>query len=194
MSYVETCITKGVKFLTENGPFNRQATENFVSKYISDFRPVDQALIIPRFIKSATEEKVKHDAVCQEDNPMDCDTSKNWQRMIYVFESLLQEITNSSNAFSNDSFFNASEIESLKSKLEELNTAISISRAENEARFAEVLFELEDLKTHLFDRKKNFKDLFAGRLVRLVAEDVLNKTIVSKITNSIFEDLPKLSD
>lgn len=194
MEYLELKIIKGIEFLKNYGPFNKEATNDFIEKYIEDFRPEDRMLIIPRFISCAKDEMIKHEKTCSEENPLDCSTSNSWKRIIYMMESLLADLAPTTNYTTNDIFFNADEIASIKSKIDDLKEGINISRAENEARFTEVLFEIEDLKTNLYANKKIYKDFFAGRISRLVLEDVLNKTIVKRITNSIFEDFPQLLD
>lgn len=192
MEYLELKIIKGIEFIRDYGPFNKEATDDFIKKYIEDFRPEDRMLIIPQFLSCAKDEKIKHEKTCSEENPLDCGTSNSWKRFIYMMNSLLIDLSKTNNYSPNHIFFNADEIASIKSKIDDLKEGINISRAENEARFSEVLFELEDLKRNMHLPKSTFKDLFAGRLVRLVAEDVLNKTIVMRITTAIFEDFPKL--
>lgn len=192
MSYVKNTLLDGLKFLSSDGVRSKDDANYFKEEFLNSFRDSDKVMLLTNYIAHAERLKQEHIAICKEIVPLRCDETRAWDKFIYDLKWQLEDLTDGGFEKTSRLEFSGDELEIITSNIEELKKAIKISAAENEALLKEVLFEIEDLKTHLYLKKKVYKDFFTGRLFRLIGEKVLDETLVRQITGAFFDDFPKL--
>ena len=140
------------------------------------------------FCEKIKQERDEHEKTC--DDPDYCKKSILLKESEYFVSQRLEE--NSFIHFKEMDFFSKEEKAVLNKKIDDLLFEVKILKMGQELIYNDLYTEFEDLKNLYFIGKKNWKQVFLGKLSEMVLSGVIDETISKKIIHLIKEQIPDI--
>src|SRR5690606_2807657 len=140
------------------------------------------------FCEKIKQERDEHEKTC--DDPDYCKKSILLKESEYFVSQRLEE--NSFIHFKEMDFFSKEEKAVLNKKIDDLLFEVKILKMGQELIYNDLYTEFEDLKNLYCIGKKNWKQVFLGKLSEMVLSGVIDETISKKIIHLIKEQIPDI--
>ena len=137
-------------------------------------------LIILRLKKGYDE----HLSTCKNE----CDVKKFYENSLFFLQEELEELE--SNIETQD--FNRTDKTQLTVVLNKIIEDLNTLKLGQQISYDDFALEFEELKDMLFLDKKNWSQLFIGKLTEMIASGVISETISKEITETIKSNYPNL--
>lgn len=160
---------------------------NNVKYFLNDFNSaLDKIKFINIHIEIANEKYQDHLKVCT--NPDDCPTNEEYEILIYYFQQVLEELgipINEDTFTYEEKVVKDSQLEIILKQFEEVKLG-------NQIIYDDIIQEIAELKELYFLGKKNWTQLFAGKIVEMTAGGIISETISKDILSIIKPTLKNL--
>jgi hypothetical protein len=143
--------------------------------------------LIKNLICTISKELEKHKKVCPT-NGKDCQESEYYRDILFYLEDELY-----SYQYTSDNDFSFDEKIKYESRLEDIKEDLSAILAGQQGMYAKIMEEIDELKNLLFLDKRNWKNLFTGKLIDWVGSGLSGQVVANNILPHI-EDLIKLKE
>jgi hypothetical protein len=160
---------------------------NNIKYFLNDLNSeLDKIKFINIHIEIANEKYQDHLKVCT--NPDDCPTNEEYEILIYYFQQVLEEL----GIQINEDTFTYEEKVVKDSQLEIILKQFEEVKLGNEIIYDDIIKEIAELKELYFLGKKNWTQLFAGKIVEMTAGGIISETISKDILSIIKPTLKNL--
>jgi len=145
-----------------------------------------QIQFIERVIQIAKIQYDKHMPDCK--NPDTCDTNKFYENTMFFLQEELEELESDIDS----SEFSRTERNTINDVLQTIIDDINLLKQGQEITYDDFKEEFEELKDLYYLNKKNWLQLFAGKLTNMVAGGMISETVskdLVEIISSNYEEL-----
>jgi hypothetical protein len=118
----------------------------------------------------------------------ECDVKKFYENSLFFLQEELEELE--SNIETQD--FNRTDKTQLIDTLNKILEDLNMLKLGQQISYDDFALEFEELKDMLFLDKKNWSQLFIGKLTEMIASGVISETISKEITETIKSNYPNL--
>ena len=168
---------QAIDFIRDNLPESGDYNEfiGVIRKTLNDYHRLSYKIeYLESIIANTRIEYEKHSSTCK---TFDCKTILYYENVLFFLLEELEELN--SNISSND--FTKIEKESISEKLNQIISNQNLIKLGQEITYDDFKLEFDELKNYYFLNKKNWSQLFLGKLTEMVAGGIISETVSKNI-------------
>lgn len=143
---------------------------------------------IERLILLYKESYDKHLPSCTATNKSECPENQFYEDIIFFLQ---EELENLEKTLDSNEFSQSDKI-TINENLEKILYEINLLKLGQEITYDDFKEEFDEMKDHMFLNKKNWTEMFVGKIAQMIASGVISQTISKEIINLIKENYPRL--
>ncbi|MGL1888301.1 MAG: hypothetical protein OCD76_17430 [Reichenbachiella sp.] len=178
MNVIKELVDDFLSFDNEPSHNYKEFLDNLQSQLYDLNKDVDKIEFIHLTRNGLESQLTKHEETCK--NPETCQFSKGYEMAFYFMDQELEEL----GIQKSDDHFTFDEQYDQDSKLDEILEEVQKLRKGQEIIYDDLFEEMAELKKMYFLKKKNWNQLFLGKLTELTING-LNQEVTNRIMNSI---------
>ena len=126
----------------------------------------------------------KHLLTCNATDKSECPSNRFHEDILFFLQEELEEFE----TILDNNEFSQSEKQLYDEKLEKILYEINLLKLGQEITFEDFKTEFEELKDYYFLNKKNWSEMFIGKMTQMVASGIIGETVSKEIVNFLKEN------
>lgn len=147
---------------------------------------LDQTHFLTAVLESNQEKYKEHLVDCT--SPESCQTNLGHEELDYYLKQELNKLGISANEDS----FTIDELEAADSKLDKILEELNSLKNGQEVIYEDLRAEIEELRNLYFLGKKNWRQLFKGKISEMIVSGIISETVSKKIVSYFKDEVIKL--
>lgn len=143
---------------------------------------------IERLILLYKESYDKHLPSCTATHKSECPENQFYEDIIFFLQAELENLENTLDSIE----FSQTDRKTINENFEKIIYEINLLRLGQEITYDDFKEEFDEMKNHLFLNKKNWTEMFVGKLAQMIAGGIISETISKEIVKLIKESYPRL--
>jgi hypothetical protein len=130
----------------------------------------------------------RHLLKCNAVNKSDCPTNQFHEDVLFFLQAELENIETKLDS----SEFSILDKKNIDKNLEKILYEINLLKLGQELTYDDFKEEFDEMKDHLFLSKKNWTEMFIGKIAQMIASGIISETVSQEIVKFIKENYPRL--
>jgi len=143
---------------------------------------------IERLILLYKEAFDKHLPSCTATNKSECPENQFYEDVIFFLQEELENLERTLDL----NEFSPTERKTINENLEKIIYEINLLKLGQEITYDDFKDEFDEMRDHLFLNKKNWTEMFVGKIAQMIAGGIISETISKEIVKLIKENYPRL--